>query len=735
MTSKNSYSNHKGWFSLFLMKDCCKRTLWAPALYFIALFFALPVTAILSMQHIHNRQFLFEPETINWVAELHKRLSFIFGTGNGFLGAIFVITAFVSALTVFCYLHKKKRVDFFHSLPIKRETFFFSHYIAGILFILIPYVINLAIAVIAIFSFGYGNYLSIMSLVLAALQHLLFYIFIYSLGIATAMLTGNLIIHGLLYSFLLIVGPALIGTYILIADNFYPFFYMDSIPFVSLIANSSPLTKYIEMLRTDYLSYIEIIAIIGTTLLLIFFALFLYKKRSSDSAGLALAYPKTKPIFQWLITLIISIYMGFAFFDLGRESIAWLFFGIICGGLITSRIIEVIYAFDFHAIKKNLPATAIFLGVICGLMFIPIYDLTGFNDYIPDKNNVTAMKLRVVGPYERLESPYYDYSIREENSFIKSNKYRLTTEENLAAAYGIATTAYTERTATKAYTGRYDEQTQVLVCYELDNGKKVYRQYYGVPIPLLQQELATILASNEFKENFYTFRNQTTSANTEFTRLHFFENNTDYDYIVKDFNPAKRTAVLDGLKADIPAMNQAQWQQQLPIGFLRIEVNTATITGDSGIKPYATVHYASTRDQYTLSLPIYPCYTHTLAALAEAGVRIADATPRTDKVDYIIEHRKILETDVNRPENDMAADTEIFTKDTKTSQSDGMTERTITNREEIAKIMSNTYPMSAFDHHPFTQYQSNAYYTVYFIEKNTAEDDHVTTIDRAYPQP
>ena len=83
----------------------------------------------------------------------------------------------------------------------------------------------------------------------------------------------------------------------------------------------------------------------------------------------------------------------------------------------------------------------------------------------------------------------------------------------------------------------------------------------------------------------------------------------------------------------------------------------------------------------------------------------------------------------------MAADTEIFTKDTKTSQSDGMTERTITNREEIAKIMSNTYPMSAFDHHPFTQYQSNAYYTVYFIEKNTAEDDHVTTIDRAYPQP
>lgn len=733
MKSKNSYSNHNGWFSLFLMKDCCKRTLWAPALYFVILFFALPVTAILSMQQIHNRQFLFEPETMNWVAELHRRLAFLFGTGNGFLGAIFMITAFVSALTVFFYLHKKKRVDFFHSLPVKRETFFFSHYIAGILFILIPYVINLAVAVVAVFSFGYGNYLSIMSLVLAALQHLLMYVLIYSLGIATAMLTGNLIVHGLLYSFLLVVGPALIGIYWLIVDNFYPLFYMESIPFVSMVTNSSPLAKYIEMLSTDYLSGVEVVLIAIATLCLIALALFLYKKRPSDCAGLALAFPKTKPFFQWLITLVISIYMGFAFYDLGRESIAWLFFGIICGGLIITRIIEVVYAFDFHAIKKNIPATVVFLGIICGLFFIPIFDITGFNDYMPAKDTVATMKIQVYNPYEKLESPYYDYSIREENSFIKSNKYLLTTEENLAAAYKIATIAHEGRTEVRAYTSRYDEKTQVLICYQLTNGKKVYRQYYGVPIQTIQPELATILASAEFKENYYTFHDHTTAANTEFTHLRFFENNIDYDYIVKDFNFAKRTAILDGLKTDITAMTQEQWNQQLPIGYLMFEVEIPAIISETSAKPYYTQNRFNGKS-YTLSFSIYPCYSHTLAAFAEAGIHVNDATPHADKVDYIIEHSKMQEAEVNIPTDN--ADIEIFTEDSKTYQeNDGMTERTITDRGEIAEIMSHTYPMDAFDNHPFASYQSTPYYTVYFIEKSTTGDEYTTTIDRAYLQP
>ena len=64
-----------------------------------------------------------------------------------------------------------------------------------------------------------------------------------------------------------------------------------------------------------------------------------------------------------------------------------------------------------------------------------------------------------------------------------------------------------------------------------------------------------------------------------------------------------------------------------------------------------------------------------------------------------------------------------------------MTERTVTDRGEIAEIMARTYPMTAFDYHPFAQYTPTPYYTVYFKETATNGYEYTTTIDRVYPRP
>lgn len=733
MTSKNSYSNptpkKTSWGSLFLIKDCFKRTLWAPALYFVMLFFALPVTVILTLQNFNLHRY--EPEDFSpyLISDLHRTFSFIFGTGNGWIGIIFIITAFVSALTVFFYLHKKKRVDFFHSLPIKRETFFISNYLTGILFILIPYVINLFLAITAVFSFGYGSYLSLLSLVLAAFQHLLLYILVYSLGIATAMLTGNFIIHGLLYAFLLILGPALIGIYAAIMDIFYPTFYEESVPLLTWLGNSSPLAKYIEMIATNYLTATEICFVLLAIFALIFIALLLYKKRPSDSAGQALAFSKTKPLFQYLITFVLSIYMGFVFYSLGGSSLPWLFFGILCGGLIISRIIEIIYAFDFHAIKKNLLPMGIFLVVLCGLFVIPIYDLTGFNSYLPAEDKVSAIKLDVAQSYANLEGNYYYYSSRPENSFAKSNKYLLTEKENVAAAYQIATIAYEQKEDLDLYNR---EKTRVIVCYQLENGKKVYRQYYGIPIQQIQHQVSAILASTEFKENFYHLDNLT-GANTDFENLRIFGANQSYSYLVENFSSRQKNNVITGLKTDITNMTQEQWETELPLGYLRIDVTAARPGNPNATKPYYMRYsYFEPNHDYTVSLPIYPCYKNTLNALEASGISLTDVLPHRDNIDYIIEYTKpIFEeegiladitTDITIEENEFKSDHTTISR---------QEQRTITNRAEIEKIIETTFPIEAFENHPFLNYQSNPSYTVYYRQEADAGEDITWTVDRA----
>lgn len=717
MTSKNS------WFSLFLIKDCLKRTLWAPALYFVALFFALPVSVILILQSFNRRLEYMEPLN-DLIPDLTRQFSFIFGTNNGFIGAIMIVAAFVSGLTVFYYLHNKKRVDFFHSLPIKRETLFLNNYISGILFMLIPYFFNLIFALIAVVAFGYANYLSFLSLFLAAFQHIIFYIAIYSLGVFAAMFTGNLVIHGLFYAFLLIVGPAIIGMYPIIMEMFHPTFYTNAFPFITWVANSSPLAKYIEMLSVGpYLSGTEVIIILLAGIFLAALSLYLYKKRPSDSAGQAISFYKAKPFIKYLITFVVSIYMGLIFHTIGdTHSYTWLFFGVICGGLIISRIIEIVYVFDFHAIKKNLLSMVGFLVIICCLFIIPIFDLTGYDSYLPTQDQIAAIKIEMASVYSALETPTY-YNNINEDAFAKSDKFLLTTKENIAAAYHIATIANQEKDTDDIY--RYDEPgTWVTVCYQLTNGKKVYRDYPRISIRSIQQDIATIISSAEFKDNFYQL-NQATNSNTEVNNLSLFESNTDYYTTIEHLNNEEKQAILEGLQADIKNMTQEQWETMLPLGELYFTVFSTPEIETDAAKPYYN-YYAYRQRQYDTEYPVYPCYTNTLNILKQIGIAEQEYTPHINEVDYIVEY---TETGVREKDDLEYTEPSVWETDNKTFTENVEQTRTIRDAATITQIMQTTHCISAFGQHPFLRYQSSPRYTVHF-----KENSNISLIDRAYLQ-
>lgn len=56
------------------------------------------------------------------------------------------IAAAVGGLAEFSFLHSRRKTDFYHSLPVKREILFAVSYVGGILYVAVPYVIGLLAA-------------------------------------------------------------------------------------------------------------------------------------------------------------------------------------------------------------------------------------------------------------------------------------------------------------------------------------------------------------------------------------------------------------------------------------------------------------------------------------------------------------------------------------------------------------------------------------------------------------
>ena len=131
MTSRNLFFK--------LMKEDLKRRLWAIGFSVLALFFAMPMAAAMGIGEIGNqyKQWLISgtgyenmvPETLRQTKIL-RLAGEILGFENYALFMVVGAAAMILGLTGFLYLHSKKQIDFYNSLPVKREML--SHILPGI---------------------------------------------------------------------------------------------------------------------------------------------------------------------------------------------------------------------------------------------------------------------------------------------------------------------------------------------------------------------------------------------------------------------------------------------------------------------------------------------------------------------------------------------------------------------------------------------------------------------------
>ena len=104
------------------------------------------------------------------------------------------VVSVICAIQGFSYLYSRKKVDLYHSVPVKKSRRFAVIFTNGILICFVPYLVNLLLAmVIAWFSGGMDGHIFSKALI-AAVLHLLLYLGIYGFAILAVMLTGNLVI-------------------------------------------------------------------------------------------------------------------------------------------------------------------------------------------------------------------------------------------------------------------------------------------------------------------------------------------------------------------------------------------------------------------------------------------------------------------------------------------------------------------------------------------------------------
>ena len=491
MTSRSSFFN--------LLKEDFRRRLWTFILASLVFFGTFPIVFTMMLQSwvssYKDNNFL--TLTNAKMLELIANDVSSFTGPNLWLALVTCVGAVICGVSGFAYLHSKKQMDFYHSLPVKREQLFAVRFVNGLLIYAIPYVISILYVYLICTVFGVMSTRIFTDALVGFFWNLIGYIILYLSTIIAMVLTGKLVIAFFGIIVLNAYAPAIYGLALLLQESFFVTMHTRSMDWEDIIFNTrwlSPFSFYMGLIDSAYdetvsvpleiLSFVLMAGVLGVI------ALWLYKKRPSEKADIAMSFKISEPIIRILIAIPVGVVAGLLLFAVQYDfdenfAIVWLVLGAILGAFISHGIIESLYQGD---VKKCLShkiqmGATIVVAIITPLLFY--YDVFGYDSYVPEKNDIAHMAL--ASSDLRFEGNYFD----KEGGWISAEEFALKEMQvtNFDAMYELVQFLSKEISEHRTinffgYSNYYNSPeaekvsfSKYVIQYTLKDGSKVTREY------------------------------------------------------------------------------------------------------------------------------------------------------------------------------------------------------------------------------------------------------------------
>lgn len=499
MMSRNSCS--KG-----LVRDCMKRNLWAIVLSTVGFFMAQLLPVIMTAQHSlsAHKQDLVNLSAADAAASWQgyvESVGEMLGGQNVFVKLAVIILAVTCGVSMFAYLHNRRKVDFYHSLPISRSRLFAVNYATGALCALVPYLVLHALSIVSACAMGFGEVVNA-SLIGVIASNVIFFFLLYAMAAVTTILCGNTVIT-LLLGLWVYFGPVLVKVlWNGLLEIFFTTYYSGESPVNWVVGNKlCPMVHYFGVNGTHYMTsgfsvyaytgvpYGDMIpSAVGTlvsyavaAVVITALALFLFRIRKSERAGTALAFKPAKLPVKVIISAVMGVALAELFYLIVDSSKLWFWVGLVLGTVIFHCVVEIIYAFDFRAIFRKPIHLAVILAVLVGGMLTMQADVIGYDKWLPDEGSIEAVSV--------------DYNMGYESSRFLSDP------ENIAAVRQLAAIGVEHKDDPD------DSNGYLVTAFRMENGKIKTRGYSLPHSEEVSQLENQVYQSVEYKKVSWTLFN------------------------------------------------------------------------------------------------------------------------------------------------------------------------------------------------------------------------------------
>lgn len=336
---------------------------------------------------------------------------------NPLFPAVFSI---ISAAAVFSYLFFPKSCYCIHAMPLKRQQLFFTNWLSGLTFLVIPQIITFICSLIICIVKDISHVEYLLSWLLITIGIIFFF---YNLGVFCCMLTGHIggvfgffvailalspVIHFIIVGQMSIlcfgytdisssVAPGYIPAYRF--EFLSPYTFIWNLVYVKTNLSSSGTVTDMHIVGGKYIPFYCIAAII-----ILILAAVMYQRRKMETSGDILAFSWLSPVFRWItgitggmVTALIlrsfinpPIYSAQFFHIILCTLFTWIWFHI--AEMILQKRFRIFSCRRF--IQWALCAGTCFVLLCCVRM-----DIFHIEEYIPQENSVYSVSFKAPDEY------------------------------------------------------------------------------------------------------------------------------------------------------------------------------------------------------------------------------------------------------------------------------------------------------------------------------------------------
>lgn len=391
--------------------------------------------------------------------------------------------AMLCAQLLFGDLYNTRMCNALHALPMRRETWFFTHVFSGLSFFFIPNLLFtlLSLPMLGNASIAAGYYL---------LGVTLPFLFFFGVAVLSVMCVGNRFAMSLVYGIINLLA-LLLGW--IFQALYLPLMYGITLN-IDFLQYFSPLaeivgTKYFPvcqingeffLFETDGFGYLWICAGIG--ILFGGLALLLYRRRHLESAGDFIVVKFLAPIFLILYTLCAGtlLYLFFQLFFITQ--INFFYIGLLIGYFTGQMLLHR----NPNVFKKRIFLGAATFTIVMLLSFgITRLDPLGITRYVPANDEIASIEV-------------YDFA------GYYSTPYQVTTSEEIQQLLEVHSAAIAD--------GKTEDYTlaDLTLVYRLKNGSTMRRSYEidadgqaaALLIPIFSRPKAVLFADLDSAEAY-----------------------------------------------------------------------------------------------------------------------------------------------------------------------------------------------------------------------------------------